>query len=401
MQNINKDFPIFKAQPKLIYLDSAATSLKPQCVIDAMNEYYSSYSANVHRGLYALSEKATEAYEGARMIVKNFINAASEKEIMFTRGATEGLNVVAQGWGSQFLKEGDEVILSIVEHHSNIVPWQMLAKKKKVKLKFIDIDARGMLKTEQLTTLITRRTRMIALSHVSNALGSITGLKPIIQKAHAVNAKVLVDAAQSAPHMPLDVQYLDCDFLVFSGHKMCGPTGIGVLYGKEKILNEMEPFLGGGDMIREVHTTHSTWNEVPWKFEAGTPPIAEAIGLGAALTYLKKIGMNAVRMHEKKILAYALAQLSKNPAVKLYGPCDPEHQSGVISFTLEDIHPHDVAALLDRENIAIRAGHHCCMPLMERLKVPATARASFYLYTTEEDIDALAGALKKVQKVFA
>lgn len=394
------DFPLLKNDQKLVYLDSAATALKPQPVIDAVREYYEGYSANVHRGLYAMSEKATQAYEGARRTVQAFLKAKSEKEIIFTRGATESINMVAQGWGAQHLKSGDEIILSILEHHSNIVPWQMVAKKKGVVLKFLDIAEGGVLKLNELSKLLTRRTRMIAITHVSNVLGTINPLKPIIQKVHAIGAKVLVDAAQSAGHLPLDVQYLDCDFLAFSGHKMGGPTGIGVLYGKEKILRDTEPFLGGGDMIREVFKTHSTWNDLPWKFEAGTPPIASAIGLAAAIKYLEDAGLSEIRRHEKNLLACAIPLLEKIPGVRLLGPCDPEIQSAVLSFTVHGIHPHDISAILNEQHIAIRAGHHCCMPLMERLGVSATARASFAAFNTEDDLRALADGIQKVKKIF-
>lgn len=401
MQMVKNDFPIFEKYPELVYLDTAATALKPQCVIDTIAEYYTNYSANVHRGLYDLSGEATRAYEDARHTVQEFLNARSEKEIIFTRGTTESINLVAKAWGRQYLKSGDEIILSILEHHSNIVPWQMIAKEKNAVIKFLDIDERGILKLEQVSKLLTRRTKIIAITHVANALGTITQLKPILQKSHAIGAKVLIDAAQSAPHLPLDVQYLDCDFLAFSGHKMCGPTGIGVLWAKEKILESLEPFLGGGDMILEVHTTHARWNELPWKFEAGTPPIAEAIGLGRAIQYLQTIGLSALRQHEKKLLALALQELQKIPEVILYGPADPEIQSGVLSFGIKGVHPHDIAAILNGDHIAIRAGHHCCMPLMERLKIPATARASFYLYNTEGDVEKLTLAIRKVTNIFS
>ncbi|MBI2453630.1 cysteine desulfurase [Candidatus Peregrinibacteria bacterium] len=395
------DFPIFHSQPELVYLDSAATALKPRLVLEALFSYYTEYPANVHRGLYDMSEKATAAYEEARRKVRDFIHAKSEKEIIFTRGATEGLNLIALGWGGQFLKSGDEIILSILEHHSNIVPWQLIAKKKNAAIKYLDIDESGALKTEQLNKLLSKRTRIISMSHVSNALGTISNLKPVIQKAHAVGAKVAVDAAQSAPHIPLDVQYLDADFLVFSGHKLGGPTGIGVLYVKEKILETMEPLFGGGDMIREVTKTRATWNDVPWKFEAGTPPIAGAIGLGAAVAYLKNIGASAMRTHEKKLMHPALALLKKTPGVRIFGPGDAERQTAVISFAMDGIHPHDIAALLNESHIAIRAGHHCCMPLMERLGVPATARISFFIYNTEDDIAKLERGLWKVKKTFS
>lgn len=399
-KNIKKDFPIFATNPNLVYLDTTATSFKPACVIDAVNDYYSNYSANVHRGLYDLSEKASAAYEGARTIVKNFINAKSEKEIIFTRGATESLNIVAKAWGEQYLRSGDQIVLSLMEHHSNIIPWQMIAKKKNCAIKFIDIDNNGTLKMDDLNKFLSRRTKIVAITHVSNALGTINPIKKIIQKAHAVGAKVLVDGAQSLPHMPVDVEHLDCDFLAFSGHKMCGPTGIGVLYAKEDILNKMEPFFGGGDMIKEVTTEKSNWNDLPWKFEAGTPPIAEAIGLGAAIKYLQSIGMVEIREHEKSLLKFALERLKKIPEVTLFGPCDPEIQGGVISFSIKGAHPHDIAAVLNEENIAVRAGHHCCMPLMDKLCVPATTRASFYIYTTKEDIERLCEGILKIIKIF-
>lgn len=397
---LKKDFPIFKKNPGLKYLDSAATSLKPQCVIDAVSDYYSNYSANVHRGLYDLSEKATEAYENSRASAQKFINARSEREIIFTGGTTQAINLVAQSWGKHNLKSGDEILLTILEHHSNLVPWQMIAKEKNCVLKFLDIDGDGKLKIEQLSKLLTKKTKIVAVSHVSNALGTINPLKLIIQKAHAVSAKVLVDAAQSAPHMPLDVQYLDCDFLALSGHKMCGPTGIGILYAKEKILEEMPPVTFGGNMIREVRKTYAKWNSLPWKFEAGTPAIAEAIGFGKALEYLQKINMKNIREHEKRLLKYATSSLRKIPGVKLYGPCDPENQSGVLSFTLQGVHPHDIAFILNEDNIAVRAGHHCCMPLLERLGVSATVRLSFYIYNTEKDIDQLCEALSKIRILF-
>lgn len=398
---MKKDFPIFKTQPNLVYLDSAATSLKPKCVIDAVNKYYSEYSANIHRGIYDLSELATEAYENVRTLAKNFLNARSEKEIIFTRGTTEGINLIARTWGAQNLRSGDEILLSIMEHHSNIVPWQMVARAKNAVIKFVEINKDGTLDMKQLSKLLTKRTRIVSITGVSNAIGTINPLKLIVQKAHAVGAKVLVDAAQGAPHMPLDVQHLDCDFLVLSGHKMCGPTGVGVLYVREKILENMEPLFGGGEMIREVYRTHAKWNDLPYRFEAGTPPIAEVIGLGTAIKYLQGIGMKAVREHEKKILKYAIKTLGKIPGVTLYGPLDPEIQSGVLSFNIDGVHGHDIADIFNDYHIAVRAGHHCCMPLMEMLKVPATVRASFYIYSTKEDVDKLATAIEKVKKIFS
>ncbi|MBI5412921.1 cysteine desulfurase [Candidatus Peregrinibacteria bacterium] len=395
-----KDFPIFKKNPGLVYLDNAATSLKPKCVIDAVNDYFSNYSANVHRGIYDLSAKATSSYEGSRETVREFINAASTKEVIFTHGATEAINMVALSWGVQNLKSGDEVILTISEHHSNLVPWQLVAKKTNCAIRFVDIDDNGVLNLAQLSKLLSRRTKIVALPHVSNALGTINPIKTMIQKAHAVGIKVLVDAAQSAPHLPIDMQQLDCDFLAFSGHKMCGPTGIGVLYAKERILENMQPIFGGGDMISEVYTTHSKWNSLPWKFEAGTPAIAEAIGLGEAIKYLKKIGMDEIKKHDAELLEFAIKRLQKIPGVKLFGPLDPKIQSGILSFNIDGIHPHDVAEILNGENIAVRAGHHCCMPLMQRLEISATVRASFYLYNDERDVEKLAHGIKKAIEIF-
>lgn len=395
-----KDFPIFKKNPGLVYLDSAATSLKPQCVIDAENEYYSDYGANVHRGLYKISEKATQMYEGSRCAVQKFINAASEKEIIFTSGTTAAINLVAMSWGEQNLRSGDEIILTILEHHANIVPWQMLKKKTNCVIKFADINADGTLDLDGFRKLLTKRTKLVAISHVSNVLGTINPAKRIVQLAHAAGAKVLIDAAQSVPHLKVDVRHLDCDFLAFSGHKICGPTGIGVLYAKEKIMKNTAPIFGGGDMIREVYKTHSTWNDLPWKFEAGTPAIAQAIGLGAAIEYLEKVGIKNIQKHDAELMKYALNKLSKIKGVVLYGPCDPKIQTSAISFNIKGIHAHDTATLLDQENVAVRAGHHCCMPLMQRLGITATVRASFYLYSSKKDIDRLVLAILKAKKTF-
>ncbi|MEK9132375.1 MAG: cysteine desulfurase [Patescibacteria group bacterium] len=397
---LKADFPIFEKNPELVYLDSAATALKPKCVIDAINDYYSNYSANVHRGLYDLSEKATLAYEGARKTVAGFIHAKSQREIIFTKNATEGINLVAYSWGKKNLKSGDEIILTTMEHHSNIVPWQLVARENACAIRFVDCDKNGVLDMKQFTKLLSRRTKMVAVTHVSNALGTINPIKQIIQKAHAVSAKVLIDAAQSAPHMPIDVQKLDCDFLVFSGHKVCGPTGIGVLYGKEEILADTPPLFGGGDMIKGVYKTHAKWNDLPWKFEAGTPPIAQAIGLGAAIKYLESIGLENIKKHEEKLLMFAFKELRKIDGLTVYGSGIPRTQGGIISFGIKGIHPHDIAEILNGENIAIRAGHHCCMPLMEHLKLPATARVSFYIYNHEEDIKKLISAILKVKKIF-
>lgn len=399
-KKIRADFPIFSQNKSLVYLDSAATALKPECVIDAINDYYSNYSANVHRGLYDISEKATLAYEGARQTVADFLHAKSSREIIFTKNATEGINIVAYSWGRKNLKSGDEIILTTLEHHSNIVPWQLIAREKNCAIRFVDCDKNGVLNMEQFTKLLSRRTKIVAVTHVSNALGTINPIKQIIQKAHAVSAKVMVDAAQSAPHMPIDVQHLDCDFLVFSGHKVCGPTGIGVLYGKEKILVDTPPLFGGGDMIKEVYKTHAKWNDLPWKFEAGTPPIAQAIGLSSAIKYLQAIGLGNIRKYEEKLLALAIKELQKIDGLTIYGLQSPKTQAGIISFGIKGIHPHDIAEILNEENVAIRAGHHCCMPLMEHLALPATARVSFYIYNQEEDIKKLISALLKVKKIF-
>lgn len=399
-KKIQQDFPIFQNRPGITYLDSAATSLKPQTVIDAEKEYYENYGANVHRGLYDMSEEATQKYEGARQKVVDFIHAANSREIIFTRNATEAVNLVAVSWAQKFLKEGDEIIVTIMEHHSNIVPWQMLAKRTGCILKFWDINDNGILKEDELSKLLTRRSKLLAITHVSNAIGTINPLKPIIQKAHAAKLKVLVDAAQSIPHMGIDVSYLDTDFLVFSGHKMCGPTGIGVLYAKERVLETMDPFLFGGDMILEVKKDFVSWNDLPWRFEAGTPNIAGAIGLGAAIDYLKNIGLANIREHEKNLLQFAVSEMKKLPFIKMYGSLDPETQAGVLSFTIEGVHPHDIGTILNEENICIRVGSHCAMPLMTRLGIVATARASFYLYNTEEDVARLVEGLKKVHGIF-
>ncbi|MFA6521937.1 MAG: cysteine desulfurase [Candidatus Gracilibacteria bacterium] len=397
---IKAQFPIFKSNKKLVYLDSAATALKPKCVIDAINDYYTNCGANVHRGMYDLSEKATDMYEGARKTVQKFINAKSEREIIFTSGTTESINFVALGWGGQNLKSGDEIILSALEHHSNLLPWQKIAKEKNCVIKFVDVDKNGILKIDHFSKLMSRKTKIVALTHVSNVLGTINPIKKFIQKAHAISAKVLIDAAQSAPHMSLDVQSLDCDFLAFSGHKMGGPTGVGVLYAKEKILETTEPLFTGGSMTIEVTKNHAKWNDLPWKFEAGTPKVAEVIGLGAAINWLNEIGMDEVRSHDEKLIEFALQELKKIKGIRLYGPCNPKIQSGTISFNLEGVHPHDLASILNSENIAIRAGHHCCMPLMESLNTEATARISFYIYNTEEDIKKLVLAINKAKKIF-
>lgn len=403
---IKRDFPILQRKMRdkpLTYLDSTATSQKPKQVIDAMTDYYSRYNANVHRAIYELGEEATREYEGARERIAQFIGAKDPLEVAFTKSTTESLNVVAYGYAlkSGRMKEGDEVLGTVLEHHSNHVPWHFVRDLKGIRLKYIDVDDEGHLRMEQYDDLVTKRTKIVTVAHVSNVLGTINDVKEIAKRAHEVGAVCVVDAAQSVPHMPVDVQGLDCDFLAFSGHKMLGPTGIGILYGKKEMLEATEPLLGGGEMISEVHLGSAKWNDVPYKFEGGTPPIAEAIGLGAAVDYLSKLGMPAVRSHEMEVTAYALEKLAKIPGLRVYGPRDVKHRGGVISFTMEKAHPHDIASILDVEGVCIRSGHHCAQPLMERYDLAATARASFYVYNDFEDADRLAAALQKVNEVFA
>jgi cysteine desulfurase/selenocysteine lyase len=385
----------------LVFLDSAASSQKPRQVIDAIVHYYENTHANVNRGIYRLSEEATDAYEQARSRTARFINAPSSKEVIFTRNATESINLVAQSWGRANLGAGDEILLTQMEHHANIVPWQLLAQEKDVVLKFIPLTETGELKLDELDGLLTDRTKMVAFTQASNVLGTLNHVRPIVDAAHAMGALTLVDGAQAVPHMSVDVQALDCDFYAFSGHKMCGPTGIGVLWGRRELLDAMPPFLGGGDMIRRVELDRSEWAAVPQKFEAGTPAIAEAIGLGAAVDYLETLGMEAVREHEKELTAYALDRMSEIPGVKVFGPTDVEIRGGVVSFAMQEAHPHDIATILDSEAIAVRAGHHCAMPLHKWLSVPATTRASFYIYNTQEEVDRLVEALYKVKHIFS
>ncbi|MBI2184716.1 MAG: cysteine desulfurase [Thaumarchaeota archaeon] len=404
VEEIRRQFPILRRTvhgKPLIYLDSGATSQKPQAVIDAICRYYSEYNANVHRGVYQISEEATAEYEGARKKTASFINAKEPAEIVFTRGTTEAINLVAYSWGRKNIAQGDKIILTVMEHHSNIIPWQLLAKEKKAELEYVDIDEEGKLKTDELDELIERGAKLLALTHVSNVLGTVNPVKEIVRKAHSNGITVLLDGAQSVPHMLVDIQDIGCDFLTASGHKMLAPTGSGFLYARKELLEEMPPFLGGGDMIREVHLRDAKWNDVPWKFEAGTMHIEGAIGLGVAVDFLQNLGMSNVRAHEEKITGYALEKLSEVKGVRIYGPPDVDSRGGVVAFTMDSAHPHDIASILDGEGIAIRAGHHCAMPLMERLNVPATARASFYLYNKEEEVDLLAGGLEKVRQVFA
>ena len=403
IETIRKDFPILQRVVnghQLAYLDNAATSQKPLAVLQAMDDYYRNTNANVHRGVHTLSEEATAQYEGARGRIGRFINAGSSKEIIFTRNATEAINLVAYSWGLDNLGPGDEVLITEMEHHANIVPWQLICQRTGATLRYVPIDAQGSLRLDLLDELLTERTRLFAFVAMSNVLGAINPAAELVARAHAVGALALVDAAQSVPHMPVDVQALDCDFLVFSSHKMCGPTGVGVLYGRRAALEEMSPFMGGGDMIREVHMDGSRWNSLPWKFEAGTPAIAEVIGLGAAVDYLSNLGMGWVREQEHALVSYAVEKLTQVEGLRIIGPSG-EQRSGVAAFTLADIHPHDIAAILDSEGIAIRAGHHCAQPIHDHFGIAATARASFYFYNTFEEVDRLAAELEKVQSVFS
>jgi len=401
VERIRKDFPILKRKvhgKSLVYLDNAATTQKPLAVIEALDSYYRTTNSNIHRGLHLLSEEATAAYEAVREKARVFLNAGSTKEIIFTRGATEGINLVAATWGNANVRSGDEVLLTTMEHHSNIVPWQRLCEQKGAKLKVLPIDDKGELVLADLRTLLTDRTKLLALTHVSNALGTVNPIREIVKAAHAKGAKVLVDGAQAVPHATVDVRDLDCDFYVLSGHKLYGPTGIGVLYGKYDLLDAMPPYQGGGDMIASVTFERTLYKKPPHKFEAGTPAIAEVIGLGAALDYVGKVGLPAIASHEADLLRYGTKRLLEVPGLKLVGTAS--HKAGVLSFTLGDIHPHDIGTILDREGVAVRAGHHCAQPVMDRFGIPATTRASLGMYNTEAEIDALVKALRKVVEVF-
>ncbi|SFA47740.1 L-selenocysteine selenide-lyase (L-alanine-forming) [Parageobacillus thermantarcticus] len=399
-KEIRRLFPILdqKVNGKpLVYLDNAATSQKPLSVIEALDRYYREYNSNVHRGVHTLGTKATDAYEGAREKVRRFINAKSTQEIIFTRGTTTALNMVATSYGRANLQEGDEIVITYMEHHSNLIPWQQAAKRTGATLKYIPLQADGTIDMKDVEATVTENTKIVAVAHVSNVLGTINPIKEIARVAHQRGAVIVVDAAQSAPHMKIDVQDLDCDFLAFSGHKMCGPTGIGVLYGKRELLEKMEPVEFGGEMIDFVELYESTWKELPWKFEGGTPIIAGAIGLGAAIDFLEEIGLDNIAAHEQELAQYALERLSAIEGLTIYGP---KHRGGLVTFNIEGVHPHDVATVLDAEGIAVRAGHHCAQPLMKWLNVTATARASFYLYNTKEEIDQLADALQKTKEYF-
>jgi len=401
--DIRKDFPILSRQvhgKPLVYLDSTASSQKPSAVIEAMSTYYETTHANVHRGVYEISEEATARMEKARVKVARFINVRQSKQIIFTRNTTESINLVAYSWGNKNISAGDLIVLTEMEHHSNLIPWQLLAQRTGARLEFVPISTDGLLDLDVYEQLLRQQPKLVAFTHMSNVLGTINPVQQMTAQAHSAGAIVLLDAAQSVPHMPVDVQAVDVDFLCFSAHKMLGPTGIGVLYGKRGILEDMPPFMGGGEMIRKVGLRESTWNDLPWKFEAGTPAIAEAIGLGAAVDYLNELGMENVRWHEQEITTYAMTQLQAVPGLTIYGPAASE-RGGVISFTLGDIHPHDLASILDQEvGVAIRAGHHCAQPLVERLGLAATARASFYVYTIPEDIDVLVQGLHKALQIF-
>jgi cysteine desulfurase/selenocysteine lyase len=400
---VRRDFPILErtvhGRP-LVYLDNAATTQKPRAVIDALVHYYENYNANIHRGIHALSEEATARYEEVRLKTARFIGAPAAETIVFTRNTTESINLVAHAWGRKYLRPGDEIVLTIMEHHSNLVPWQLLARATGAQLRFVDIDDEGRLIWDDFERLIGPRTRLVSVTHMSNVLGTINPVKNIAELAHSHGASVLVDGAQSVPHLPVDVSGLDCDFMAFSAHKMLGPTGVGVLYARQGLFEEMDPFLGGGEMISRVLPEQSTWNDVPWKYEAGTPNIADVIAFGAAIEYLQALGMDCVRAHEKEITAYALEALGAVPQVTIYGPREAEARGGVVAFNLGDLHPHDLGTVLDRHGVAVRAGHHCAQPLMRRLGCVATARASFYVYNRLDEVDTLLEGIREADRFF-
>lgn len=401
MNRYAKDFPILNQEINgnpLVYLDSSATSQKPQSVIEAMEQYYKEYNSNVHRGVHTLGSKATDAYEGAREKVRRFIHAASTKEILFLRGTTTALNLVASSYARTRLNKGDEILLSPSEHHSNLIPWQQAAKATGATIKYFELEPDGTLDLEKAKRVISERTKLVSIAQVSNVLGTVFPIKELAALVHQQGGILVVDGAQSAPHMKVDVQDLDCDFFAFSAHKMMGPTGIGVLYGKEALLEEMEPIEFGGEMIDHVDLYESTWKELPWKFEGGTPIIAGAVGLGAAIDYLEQVGMDLVEEHDRQLAAYAQEKLEAMEGITLYGP--RQNRMGLVTFNLDGVHPHDVATVLDAEGIAVRAGHHCCQPLMRWLNASATARASFYLYNDESDIDRLVEGLQKTKEYF-
>ena len=404
IRDIRAQFPILDQEVNgkpLVYLDSSATSQKPIQVIEAVEKYYREINSNVHRGVHTLGTRATDAYEGAREKVRKFISAKSTQEVIFTRGTTTSLNTVAASYAAANLKAGDEIVITYMEHHSNIIPWQQVARRTGAQLKYIPLQEDGTISLDDVRATITSNTKVVSVMQVSNVLGVINPVKEIAQIAHENGAIMVVDGAQSAPHMKIDVQDLDCDFLAFSGHKMCGPTGIGVLYGKKHLLENMEPIEFGGEMIDFVQLYESTWKELPWKFEGGTPIIAGAVGLGAAIDFLNEVGLDQIAEHEHKLAAYALEKMATVEGMTIYGPLDPAKRAGLVTFNISDVHPHDVATVLDAEGIAVRAGHHCAQPLMRWLKASATARASFYLYNTEDDIDKLVEGLVKTKEYFS
>ena len=404
-ENLRNDFPILKRtvrdNKRLVYLDNASTTQKPNQVIDAITDYYRNHNANIHRAVYALAEESTEAYESARDKIAKFVNIKNRQELIFVRGTTEAINLVAYAWGRSHINEGDIIVTTEYEHHSNIVPWQLLTQEKRAKLEYIGMNDDGQLNLDDLDKyLATGKVKLVTFSLMSNVLGTITDAEKIIAKCKAAGVPTLIDGAQAVPHMKVDLDTLGCDFFAFSGHKMLAPTGIGVLWVRKSVLQTMNPFHGGGDMIREVHKYETTWNDLPYKFEAGTPSIADVIGFGAAIDYLTKIGMDNVRQHEIELTKYAIDEFSKVPGLQIYGTKDITKRGGVISFNFADVHPHDVAQIIDGEGIALRSGHHCAQVLMERLNVAATSRASFYIYNTKADVDALINSLNIVAKVF-
>jgi cysteine desulfurase/selenocysteine lyase len=400
---LRNDFPIFKKKingKDLVYLDNASTTQKPYSVINSITDFYSNYNSNIHRAVYQLAEEATELYEQSRKKIANFINVRPE-EIIFTRNTTESINLIAHSWARSNLKKDDVITITEIEHHSNIVPWQILCQEIGTRLEYVGIDESGFLDVEYLIELISsRKVKLVSISHMSNVLGTIVPIERIIKTAHQYDIPVIVDGAQSVPHMPVDAKNLDCDFLVFSAHKMLGPTGVGVLYAKKELLEKMKPFMGGGDMIKEVFKFHTNYNEVPYKFEAGTPNIADVVGFGAAVDYLEKIGMENIRKHEIYLTEYALESMQSLKYITIYGPMDSKFRGGVISFNIADIHPHDLATIMNDHGIAIRSGHHCAQVLMQRLDVPATSRASFYIYNTKEEIDKFVNAIKEAGRIF-
>tara|TARA_B100001750_G_scaffold213775_1_gene196506 strand:+ start:1874 stop:3124 length:1251 start_codon:yes stop_codon:yes gene_type:complete len=405
LETIRKDFPVLNRRvrddKKLVYLDNAATTQKPNQVIDAITDYYQNHNSNIHRAVHALAEESTEAFEVTRDKIAKFLNIQNREEIVFVKGTTEAINLISYAWGRDNVQKGDIVVTTEYEHHSNIVPWQLLTQETGAELKYINIDDKGELMLEQLDEyLATGKVKLVAISHVSNVLGTITDIQKVITKCKNANAKILVDGAQAVPHMKVDIANLGCDFYAFSAHKMLGPTGVGILWARKEILENMKPFHGGGDMIREVHKYETTWNDLPYKFEAGTPNVADVISFAAAIDYLAKIGMDNVRNHEIELTKYALEKMSNVKGLTIYGPKDPQKASGVISFNFNDVHPHDVATIIDKNGVAIRSGHHCAQVLMEKLNVAATNRASFYIYTTKEEVDTLIDSLEQVAKVF-